>query len=616
MRSFDPFVLPFSAGALFLLVALTVIYTRWLRRLSPQDRWRIWRRFFSRASLEATSEVFSECLLHRRIFKKDIRLGYMHMSLAFGWFLLIVAGFIQTRIFPLEGPDRPWLAIFFRFFYPETLKATFGFDLGYEHLMDALLLFILSGVALALLKRWKSRWLGMKHATRHSRGDRVALSVLWLIFPLRLLAESLTSGVFHSGGFLTGTLGSFLASFLPVTWLAYPAWWAYSLALGAFFVALPYSRYMHIFTEVLLIFLRKWGVRTHSELGSPSEFEVFACSRCGICLDACPMQEAAGITGVQAVYLMREIRENKLSLRTSEHCLLCGSCAEACPVDIDVNRLRLAVRKAWGRDLLPGLSGLPATQQEAQTDIIYYAGCMTHLTPGIIRAMTTLFEAAGDKVWFYDKDGDACCGRPILLSGQNEAAAKLIDFNRQRFISSKAHTLVTSCPICYKIFREQYVLPMRVLHHSQYIHELLHAQRLTVEKSTLSFTYHDPCELGRGSGIYHAPRAVLRRVGSLLPTDKERADSLCCGGSLANTVIQSDERRKIADYTLEHLLKPQPDILVTSCPLCKKTFGGRNGVLVKDLAEVVSVALTDKKEDQENIKKKRIPAFLEEDITV
>jgi len=60
-----------------------------------------------------------------------------------------------------------------------------------------------------------------------------------LIFPLRFFAESFTSGVYNNGGFLTGTAGTFFAGFLPVESLSYIAWWAYSSALGIFFISLP-----------------------------------------------------------------------------------------------------------------------------------------------------------------------------------------------------------------------------------------------------------------------------------------------------------------------------------------------------------------------------------------
>lgn len=63
----------------------------------------------TRRTLAAVWEVISESLLHRRIFKVNPLLGYMHMSLAFGWFLLIAVGWIETiaylgfRYVPLQG---------------------------------------------------------------------------------------------------------------------------------------------------------------------------------------------------------------------------------------------------------------------------------------------------------------------------------------------------------------------------------------------------------------------------------------------------------------------------------------------------------------------------------
>ena len=147
-----------------------------------------------------------ESLLHRRIFKVNPLLGYMHMSLAFGWFLLIVVGWIETvaylgfRYVPLHGH------VFFKYFATELPhKPVFDF------LMDLLLLFVLSGVTLAFGKRIYSQAMGMHRTTRHVLGDRIALSVLWLIFPARLLAESITCALHGGGGFLTGTIGEWMA---------------------------------------------------------------------------------------------------------------------------------------------------------------------------------------------------------------------------------------------------------------------------------------------------------------------------------------------------------------------------------------------------------------------
>ena len=69
--------------------------------------------------------------------------------------------------------------------------------------MDFTLLVVLSGIVVAILRRFRPKITGMKKNTKHSTGDRLALTALWLIFPLRLLAESATAGYAQNGSFMT-----------------------------------------------------------------------------------------------------------------------------------------------------------------------------------------------------------------------------------------------------------------------------------------------------------------------------------------------------------------------------------------------------------------------------
>ncbi len=592
MTFYAPFTLPFILGAAVMFAVLLAKWITWIVRLSRADQKLIVRGLPTLRTFSAIWEVIRESLLHRRIFRVNPLLGYMHMSLAFGWFLLISVGWIETvaylgfRYVPLQGH------VFFKYF-ATGLEHKPLFDL----VMDLLLLFVLSGVALAWAKRLYARSMGMRRTTKHVVGDRVALSALWFIFPARLLAESATCALYGGGGFLTGGLGGYLAEHVNVLTLMNletAAWWFYSSSLGLFFVALPFSRYMHIFTEIPLIFLRHYQLRSGEKESSFDHFQVEACSRCGICIDPCQLQSVLGIEQVQSVYFLRDRRYGMLHREVADNCLMCGRCETKCPVGIDLNTLRLNARDKMRNvpderryDYFKGLD-----RSSGEGKVGYFAGCMTLLTPRILSAMQRLFEAAGEEVWWADREGGVCCGRPLKLSGETDSAHKMMRYNTELFRKHGITTLVTSCPICLKVFREDYDLHgIEVLHHSEYILRLLQSGRLNLNHSEVQYTYHDPCELGRGSGIYDQPRAVIEAVGTLLEPASTRENSLCCGSSLANTAISDQDQVQIALGVTNELEATGADVIVTACPLCKKAIGRGTKHAVRDLAEIVAEAI-------------------------
>jgi len=589
MMKFDPFVLPFVAGLAFLLTWLGYRYSGWYLKLDTQSRKKVLRGFFSLSLFAALKEIISESLLHKKIFTRNSLLGFMHMSLAFGWFLLILVGNIESRLYqPLEF-NPPYIPIFFRFFHanpqPFPLHKVFSFA------MDLLLLLVLSGVALALAKRIRAGYYGMKRTTSLKRGDRFALAALWLIFPLRFLAEAFTSAAYGGGDFLTGTAGKLLGSFLPAAGLCYPAWWAYSLALGVFFVALPFSRYMHIPTEVVLIMARHAGLAETGRRTPFTEIEINACSRCGICLDACQLSFARGLQHVQSVYALRAVRYNQVIPSEALNCLMCGRCQQTCPVGIDIRSVRLISRiEMNGRE--PDSSFHQNHRPEVRrAEVIYFAGCMTHQCPSIKDAMKKILDHSGVSWWFMDESGGLCCGRPLKLAGYGEQAKLVRENNIQLIRSSGASILVTSCPICYKMFRQDYNLEIRIMHHTEYLNELADSGKISLASTGIQSVYHDPCELSRELKLYAEPRALLNRVTELKTSPCSLDDALCCGNSLANLAADSQVRLRVSEDSCHRINPGIAELLVTSCPLCKKSFDRVSPAPVKDIAEVVLQSL-------------------------
>ncbi|HRZ43387.1 MAG TPA: (Fe-S)-binding protein [Bacteroidales bacterium] len=585
--NYNHFVIPFAAGALILFAILVARYAYWIVQMPRSDRRKAWTGFFRPAFFRSLWEVFRESLIHKKVFRVNAMLGWMHMSFAFGWFLLIIFGTIETKFHKHKVFNMPYDPIFLRYF--EHDEKQFFFSQGFSFVMDFLLLILLAATFLAIFKRIRSRFFGMKRTTRLILGDRIALYSLWSVFPLRFLAESFTSGLHHNGGFLTGTAGIAFSSFLPLQQLELPAWWAYSSALFVFFVFLPFSRYNHIPTELFLIFLRNCGIKTSGRFSGFTEFEIYSCSRCGICIDKCQLAEVRP-QQTQAVYFLQQIRRNILQPQTTFNCLQCGRCTEFCPVGIKADTLRSIKRTDYSLEY--GFSYKYAEEKipppALPVDVGYFAGCMTHLTPSIKIAMENIMKKAGVRYHFIDRDGTVCCGRPLSLSGNERQARLLMRENKYIIRNSGIKTLVTSCPICLRVFRESYDLGIEVLHHSQYLLRLAEEGKISLKPTDAVFAYHDPCDLGRGLKIYEEPRMLIARCGELLHTQQEKNEALCCGNSLADFVTPEPRKQEMRDHTLQELLLNNPDALITACPLCKKSLTYGSNVPVKDIAELVA----------------------------
>lgn len=595
--TFNLFVLPFLLGIIFLFASVIGRYVKWIKSLDPQDRKKFTTGIRSAKVIAALKEIFFESLLHRKMFRRNKLLGYMHMSFAFGWLMLIVMGNLESRIYSGWWINPPYYPIFLKFFIHDRRVLPFeiftvpGF---FRFMMDLLLLFVLSGLVLAILKRSRSKWFGMKRAAELQLTDKVAMTCLWLIFPLRLVAESFTAGAYgYGGGFVTQHLGNVLAFLWPFTdkYAAYAFWWLYSLSLGIFFVTLPYSRYMHIPTELVLILFRNFGISRKKKYSVLSGIEVMSCPRCGICIDVCQMSSATEVRDSQAVYFIRKIRDEHLSGDVAMKCLVCGRCQDACPVGINIDSLHMVKRGEFFLNHAVNHSYLSNGIDTGKADVIYFAGCMTHLTPSVMRAMNNIMKKAGLNYLQVDAGKTICCGRPLMLAGKNEQASAMMEFNKKLMEGSAAKLLVTSCPICYRVFTEEYGLSMKVQHHSQFLLDLIKKGRIPLQSYFHRVSYHDPCDLGRGTGEYSAPRELLEKVADLLPVTRQENSSYCCGGSLGMFSMPLDQRDAITREALCNLLSSSPDFLATACPLCKKTFSRFSPVEVKDIAELVYEAM-------------------------
>ena len=563
---FHPFVLPFVLGMAFVLTYCLVGLLRIIAQLPKDDRKQFWRSLVTPKTAWANiRDLFGDCLFHVKIWKRNPILGYMHSSIAFGWFMLIAIGHVMLfTLKPLESVDvQGFERTFTNFYYPIFYKHFATETPVFAFLMDFFLIVIITGIFIAVVKKIYSGMVGVKRVTKFGFADNMIRFALWTIFPFRLVAEKTDIMAF---------------------------WWLYSIDLMIFMCLLPFTRYMHIPTEALFILLRHAGLKAREPRKGFALAQIYSCPSCGLCIDACPMSVNDKMSGNTSAYFMKKLRnkDSEEAQRIAETCLMCGKCVMVCPVSIESCDIKFSQRAATPYNINSDHSYLDAVGMRRGTSLLYFAGCMTQLTPKIMRAMKQIMEAAGEDYEFMDKDGGICCGRPMLLSGKTAEAKAMIEKNTELIKKSGAKKLVLSCPICYKVFKEEYHLEgIEIQHHTQYIDELIKSGKLQVDKGDVNYVYHDPCELGRAFGVYDEPREVIESVGNLRKAKSEKELSICCGGSLGSFNLTQQERDEITENSVNDLMFNHPDEIVTACPLCLKTFARKSPVQVHDIAEVV-----------------------------
>ena len=569
---FHPFVLPFVLGMAFVLTYCFVGLIRIIGQLPKDDRKKFWRSLVTPKTAWANiRDLFGDCLFHVKIWKRNPVLGYMHSAIAFGWFMIIVIGHVMLfTLKPLEGVEVEGFArTFTNFYYPIFFKYFVEETPVFAFLMDFFLLMIISGILIAVAKKIHSRIVGVKRVTKFGFADNMIRFALWTIFPFRLIAEKTNIMAF---------------------------WWLYSIDLLIFMFMLPFTRYMHIPTEALFILMRHAGLNAREPRKGYALAQLYSCPSCGLCIDACPMSVNDKMSGNTSAYFMKKLRnkDSEEAKRIAETCLMCGKCVMICPVSIESCDIKWSQRAAVPYEIHSDHSYLESIEPSSPVNmtVLYFAGCMTQLTPKIMRAMKHIMETAGEEYEFLDKDGGICCGRPMLLSGKTAEAQAMIAKNTELIKKSGAKKLVLSCPICYKVFKDEYHLEdIEIQHHTQYINELIKDGKLKVNKTNVNYVYHDPCELGRAFGVYDEPREVIENVGNLLKAKSEKELSICCGGSLGSFNLTQKERDEITSNSVADLMFNNPDEIVTACPLCLKTFARKSPVKVQDIAEIVSKSI-------------------------
>ncbi len=337
--------------------------------------------------------------------------------------------------------------------------------------------------------------------------------------------------------------------------------------------------------------------------------QTYYCLDCGVCTGSCPVSK------INPAFSPRQIIERSLyeledsSDDTIWSCLTCSQCSVRCPADIDFpSFVRMIRDKATqeGYKGVPSHNGVFQTVSAIQTmgaaqnrnfwikdekvaetgDVMYFVGCRPYhdivfrdIEAGSLEAPRNVVKIlnALDITPVVSND-ERCCGHDSMWNGEMERFLSLARMNLETIKASGAKKVIFSCPEGYHTVKEVYPqyfgdLDFTPVHLLEFLAE-------KVKEGSVSFnavadkvvTYHDPCRLGRLSGIYDAPRTIIDAIPGLTFNEMERSgeNGVCCGTS--GWMNCSNCSKQIQMARLKEASDTGASTVITACPKCQIHF--------------------------------------------
>jgi Fe-S oxidoreductase len=192
---------------------------------------------------------------------------------------------------------------------------------------------------------------------------------------------------------------------------------------------------------------------------------------------------------------------------------------------------------------------VPLMTDKPDAELLYFVGCSGSFDDRgkkIAQAMARVLQKAGVNFAILGPE-EVCNGDMARRAGNEYIAQTLMMQNVEVLNQYKPKKILTGCPHCYNIIKNEYPqfgASYEVVHHTDLLLGLFQQGRLKASKGhPAELSYHDSCYLGRWNGIYQAPRDLLASINGGAKPIEMRWRQNVYGGNHRQTHQRSACRR-------------------------------------------------------------------------
>jgi len=238
------------------------------------------------------------------------------------------------------------------------------------------------------------------------------------------------------------------------------------------------------------------------------------------------------------------------------------------------------------------------TQNGVSPEVLFWVGCAGSFddrSKKITKAFVELLQKANVSFAVLGPE-ESCTGDPAKRAGNEFLFQMQASTNIEVLNGYQVKKIVTACPHCFNTLKNEYPQlggQYEVLHHTQFLHQLIEEGRLKIDSKTeykgKKITFLDPCYLGRDNKEYEAPRALIKKLNAELVEMKScKEKGLCCGAGGAQMFKDAEKGDKeINIERTEQALDTKSEIIAAGCPFCNTML--HDGVTNKEKESKVAV---------------------------